>query len=132
MTELLTLVPPLPPPDPDAQVAADDASGATVAEPPADAGDGESGADPTRSVAWSITWKGKTWTEDDLTVAHLALISVGRQVDSWDINPTAGPLRLLYVLAAFIAIAAPMPIATAVAGLSQMSATEFLAVLDVS
>ena len=94
--------------------------------------DVESDASPVDSKSWSLTWKGKTWTEDDLTSAHLAAIAAGRGVDDWDFNPTKGPLRLLCVLAAFISFELEKPLALVLEDLRSVPAVELVAALTVS
>lgn len=52
---------------------------------------------------WRLSWGDKSWTEDDLTGAHLSMIVAGVGTDTWDIDPGAGPCRLMANLAAFLA-----------------------------
>jgi hypothetical protein len=55
---------------------------------------------------WRLTWAGRTWTEDDLTGAHAALLTLMSSKDDWALlDPFAGPLTLMQILAAFIAAA---------------------------
>ena len=54
---------------------------------------------------WRLTWGELSFTEDDLTGAHLSLIGVALGEDTWDISPVDGPRRLQAVLASLIAIA---------------------------
>ena len=53
---------------------------------------------------WTISWGDREWSEDDLLGVHLMLMVEGSGIDGWDIQPTAGPRRLLACLAAFIAV----------------------------
>lgn len=44
------------------------------------------------------------WLEDDLTVAHAVDVIRASASDTWEaLNPAQSPIRLIYVLAAFIA-----------------------------
>lgn len=54
--------------------------------------------------SWKLKWGRKTWTEADLTGAHLTMIALGLGGDTWDFSPMTGPIRLQAVLAAFIAV----------------------------
>ena len=54
----------------------------------------------TPPKSWRLTWGELTFTEDDLTGAHLPLIGVALGEDTWDISPADGPRRLQAVLAA--------------------------------
>lgn len=75
-------------------------------------------------AGWQITWGKHTWTEDDLTGAHLLLIVASQGSDSWEqCDPTAGPARLIGVLAALIALANRVPVEQVIAQLSAMSAS---------
>ena len=80
---------------------------------------------------WALTWGGKEWTGADLTVAHLALIVEGRLVDDWSFDPTAGPMRLVYVLAAFIALDESRPLLGVLQELYRLNASALVAALDV-
>lgn len=66
------------------------------------------GVDPVDAAPanrWRLTWGDKSWTEDDLTGAHLAVIVLIHGRDEWEVvSPLAGPVRLMAVLSAFIAI----------------------------
>lgn len=53
---------------------------------------------------WIITFGDKSWSAEDLTLAHLAYICEGLRRDTWEIDPAIGPCHLSYVLAAFIAV----------------------------
>ena len=81
---------------------------------------------------WTITWDEHEWTPADLTVAHLALIVEGRLVDDWAFDPTAGPMRLIYVLAAFIAVDTGQPLRLVLEGLYGLPASTLVEALDVS
>lgn len=55
-------------------------------------------------MAWQITWNGRVWTEQDLTIGHVAAIVQSQGADSWEqIDPFAGPLRLLGILGVLVA-----------------------------
>jgi len=53
---------------------------------------------------WRLTWGELSFSEDDLTGAHLSLIGVALGGDTWDISPADGPRRLQAVLASFLAV----------------------------
>lgn len=79
---------------------------------------------------WMITWGDKSWTADDLTVLHLVAIVAARGVDDWDFNPTKGPMRLLYVLAAFIVVDEGRPVDQVISDLSKLPASVLDAALE--
>lgn len=73
-------------------------------------------ADPTptptversQSPAWKLTWGDHTFTEQDLTGQHAALLALIHKDESWTplgVSPLDGPVALMAYLAAFIAIA---------------------------
>lgn len=102
-----------------------------VPELPADTAPDESGASAARPTGWTISWNGYTYTESDLTGAHVALITAGRLVDDWDFNPTSGPMRLLYVLAAFVTIEEQRPLANVLRDLLALPAAHIVDSLSV-
>jgi hypothetical protein len=55
-------------------------------------------------VQWSINWDGREWAETDATGQHFAFVVLTVGEDSWDVMPTAGPMRLMAWIAAFVAI----------------------------
>ena len=81
---------------------------------------------------WLITWGEKSWAETDLTVADAAAIVLARGIDDWDFDPTKGPMRLLYVLAALVAVDEGRPLRTVVAELMALPFATVFAALDVS
>lgn len=71
---------------------------------------------PTADAAakWSLTWKGRTFHQDDLTGEHLAFLALLTGWDGWhhatpddiaDMNPATGPVRTMNLLAAFVCVA---------------------------
>lgn len=81
---------------------------------------------------WKITWNGRSWTEDDLTGTHVALIVTVQESDSWAmLNPLAGPLHLIGVLAAFIALADNRPVGDVAAELFRARAKDLADAIDV-
>lgn len=81
---------------------------------------------------WQITWNGNTWTDDDLTGAHIALIMGLQGVDSWEFcNPLAGPLKLLGVLAAFVSLAEQRVVGEVMQELTQARAIELLDAISI-
>lgn len=59
---------------------------------------------------WVITWEGQRFTEQDVTGEHLAYIALLTGVDSWEhialdeLDPSIGPLRLMWLITAFVAV----------------------------
>lgn len=81
----------------------------------------------TQAPKWQLTWSGKTWSEDDLTGAHLAVLVLIHGQDDWGVvSPTAGPVRLMAVLATFIAISDGRDVTEVNAELSRASASALL------
>lgn len=88
---------------------------------------------------WRIEWQGRTWSEDDLTGAHLALVALLNGVDDWatldvaNLDPRIGPVRLMNLLAAFIAVDAgivmanPSALAEVIRSVGDAPAEELLA-----
>lgn len=64
----------------------------------------------TRAPLWRIEWAGRSYSMDDLTVAHLGIVAllVGKdrweQLNPWEIDPNHGYLMAAYLLTAFLAI----------------------------
>lgn len=82
-------------------------------------------------MTWAISWHGKRWTEADLTVGHIAVICGSQGEDRWEyVNPWGGPMRLMGVLAALIAVDEQRPVNDVLAELAQVSAAEFLGALS--
>lgn len=75
-------------------------------------------------AGWQITWGKSQWTEDDLTGQHLMLIVTAQGADQWEqCDPTGGPVRLIGVLAALIAIAESRPIEKVIVELALLPAS---------
>lgn len=75
-----------------------------------------------------MTWNGTTWSEDDLTVGHVADIVRASGSEAWEaLNPAQSPIRLIYMLAAFIAGAADEDVLII---LAQLRTVKFGLVLD--
>jgi hypothetical protein len=66
-------------------------------------------AESAQQLMWRLTWGDAEWTTADMTGGHAALICFGLGGDSWELNPTAGPIHLIAVLAAFISLAEGRP-----------------------
>lgn len=61
----------------------------------------------TPARPWRITWRDKTWTEDDMTGQHLAVLALVAGRDDFDmleISPSNGHQRLMMVISAFVAV----------------------------
>lgn len=55
---------------------------------------------------WTITWGEHVWSEDDLTGAHAAMVTILSGKDAWgQLDPFAGPMTLMQILAACISLA---------------------------
>lgn len=79
-------------------------------------------------MRWTITWAGITWTEDDLTVGHVADIIRASGRDEWEsMNPAQSPTRLIYILAAFIAGSTDADVTVV---LKELVAVKFATVLE--
>ena len=65
---------------------------------------------PPPGRTWRIEWRGRTWRESDLKGSHLAFVALLNGTDDWqmldvaDLNPTVGPVRLMNLIAAFMAV----------------------------
>jgi hypothetical protein len=81
--------------------------------------------------SWRLTWGDKSWTEADMTGRHLVLVSLGIGSDGWDISPTAGPIRLLATLAAFVAVDSGREIADVLAELNALPASALVEALTI-
>lgn len=80
---------------------------------------------------WRLSWGDKSWTAADLTGAHLTLIVLAVGEDTWETSPSAGPVRLMANLAAFVAIDEGRNLQTVLAELQRSSAVDLLAALTV-
>lgn len=90
---------------------------------------------------WRIEWGGRSWSEDDLTGAHLAFVALLNGVDDWqaldvaNLNPAIGPVRLMNLLAAFIAVEAgeamddPVALTQVIRAVGEIPAAALLAAL---
>lgn len=59
----------------------------------------------SESGAWTITWGSKSWTEDDLTGAHAALITILSGKDAWELlDPFAGPVTLMQIIGVLVSV----------------------------
>lgn len=77
-------------------------------------------------MTWRLSWGGASWTAEDLTGRHLSLIVAGLGADTWAFEPTSGPVHLIAVLAAFLAVAAAVPYAACVELLHRAKASELV------
>lgn len=82
-------------------------------------------------MKWKLVWGDRSWTEDDLTVGHMVLICQGLGEDTWDFTPTAGPLKLLSVLAAMIAVDQQTDLARVMVVLGALPAVRLVEALQV-
>ena len=66
-------------------------------------------APETQAITWRIEWAGKSYTWDDLTVGHVALVATLAGVDGWEtlnpsvVDPGTGYMMAAFLLAAFLA-----------------------------
>lgn len=79
---------------------------------------------------WRLTWGELSFSENDLTGAHLTLIGVALGEDTWDISPADGPRRLQAVLASFVAIAGGLRIDDVVVALAAAPAVALVDALS--
>ena len=80
---------------------------------------------------WRITWGEHTWTEADMTVAHMNAICLAQGVDSWEqCNPLAGPGRALGVLAVFVAQAEGRAVDQVIQEIARRPASDLLNAFD--
>lgn len=80
--------------------------------------------------AWRLTWGDASWTAEDLTARHLVLVAEARGVDDWLFEPFRGPVRLIAVLAACIAVAEDVPLSVAAAALQTVPLSVLLSALS--
>ncbi len=84
MTTTLTATPPLPPPPPAAMM-----------------------VDLPKPGAWTLRWRGRTFSEADLTGQHLstlALLSGSDDFENLDVDPRSGHQRLMQMLMAVVCV----------------------------
>lgn len=82
-------------------------------------------------MAWQITWGGTTWTESDLTVGHAAVICAAQGADDWSmLNPFDGPVKLMGMVAALVAVAEQRAVGEVLAELAPVPMAELMAALS--
>jgi hypothetical protein len=71
---------------------------------------------PRPDWSWRITWRGRSWTDNDLTGQHVAVLAILNSRDDWaDLNMTEaiheaitsvidGPLRLVNMIIALASV----------------------------
>lgn len=74
-------------------------------------------------MRWQIEWRGHKFTEDNLTVAHLAVVC-GLVEDSWSVGPEIGPMRLVAHIAAWVMFAERRPLNDVMLELNAASISE--------
>lgn len=78
-------------------------------------------------MGWQITWNDRTYTEDDMTAAHVALIMQAQGVDDWSfVDPLGGPVKLMGVLAAFVSIGEQRELPDVMAEIGNTPAVNFI------
>lgn len=65
--------------------------------------------DPTtrKHPGWTLTWRGRRFHDSDLTGRHLSTLAIltgTDQFDTLDISPVTGHQRLMFMIAAFLAV----------------------------
>ena len=67
--------------------------------------------DTITAPAWSLTWHGSTWTDQDLTGHHaaavaemLGIVPPWNWFDLTELHPVDGPLQVMALIAAFTVI----------------------------
>lgn len=79
---------------------------------------------------WRITWAGRSWTDEDVRVRHLALVAVIQGKDDWsDMSPWRGPIRLCAWIQALLVVAG-VDEATARASVSTAKVADLVAALS--
>lgn len=79
---------------------------------------------------WMIAWGEHTWSEDDLTGAHAALITMISSADDWKLlDPFAGPVTLMQLIAVFVSIAEQRDVLEVMAELGRAPAKVLFAAL---
>lgn len=78
---------------------------------------------------WKITYKDQTWTDSDVTTAHI--VSVAELIgDSWQaMSPWSGPRSLAAWLAVLIAASRPVDLAVAIMEVYALTPAELAGVL---
>ena len=99
---------------------------------------------PAPARPWSLTWKGRTFHESQLTGKHLsvlALIVGNDDFSTLDVSPLAGHQRIMMMLAAFLVVDAKLEgdteanaaaVAEIMASIAESPAEEILGALHVS
>ena len=55
-------------------------------------------------MGWKLTWGDKSWSEDDLTVAHVMIVGELLGLDEWSrVEPANSPRTCVAVLATLLA-----------------------------
>lgn len=63
-----------------------------------------------KRAGWRIGWRGRSWTDADIRGEHLAFVALMTGDDSWrmlevaEVHPEAGPVRLMCLIAALVAV----------------------------
>lgn len=83
-------------------------------------------------MGWKIKWGQRSWTDADLTVGHMAVIVQAAGADDWEAcNPLGGPLKLLGVLTALIAVDEARPWDAVLRELTAVNLLEFVNAINV-
>jgi len=82
-------------------------------------------------MKWKITWGEHEFTEDDLTVAHIALVVLALGEDTFALTPTRGPVSLLAFVATWVAVAEQRPYHLVVEELSAVPLNTFCEALGI-
>lgn len=83
---------------------------------------------------WTITWGDKSWSEDDVTGQHLALVvlTMGGD-DDWDaVRPTSGPIRLMAWIAALVSVDSGRDLVEVQGEVSAAPMSKILAAIEVT
>ncbi|MEM9516041.1 MAG: hypothetical protein AAGA42_14410 [Actinomycetota bacterium] len=79
-----------------------------VEAPPTAPPSGATTTDADPEWGWRITWKGRSWTDQDLTGQHLSVLSLIVGSDEYellDMDPRQGHQRLMNMIAALQVVA---------------------------
>lgn len=81
-------------------------------------------------MRWSITYLGRTWTQDDFSVALLITVATFAGVDDWTVvNPSSSPKLLAVFLAVLIAKETEQPLEAAYAHVCGLTPAELISTL---
>lgn len=78
---------------------------------------------------WQLSWEGRTYTDEDLTVGHALVIGAQLGYGWAELSPWRGLLHLVTFLAVFESVALSRPYAEVVASLNEQPLVRVMAAL---